>query len=116
MPYCALILYTVLVATLLSFPQLDILWDAKDALCAGDLNFVYGSGNAGFPRWSPSPAAASSPPFRAWRHSEDEYVKLKNTGKVVDAVLSRAGQEQCICITINATVEPPVMPSVQVDL
>ena len=109
----------VVVGGALIYPQVQTLWHARDALCAGQLNFVFAVDRGTFTMLSPSvdvesmlspqfhakggkaswgsTSASNSPPeFRPWHLEENDRRDLSGVGKVVDAVLSMHGK-LCLC-------------------
>merc|ERR1712100_765438 len=64
-----------LVTSVLVLPQIDILWENKDALCAGNVNFVYGE-SAGLATWAESVARDDESDFRPWRWPKAEVQKM----------------------------------------
>ena len=70
------------------YMQVRILWEASDALCAGDVNFVASSDRAGLPTWASTKPTSEPPAFREWpRMHDSEYQGLPVAGKVIDHIL-----------------------------
>ena len=88
----ALLLLVVAVPTLV-VPETQTLYEAKDALCAGNLDFVYAIGKTGIPRWSDSQRSESAPDFRQW--PDRSAAELKFAEKAINDILSRAPEETC---------------------
>ena len=88
----ALMLLLVAVPTLV-VPETRTLYEAKDALCAGNLDFVYTISRTGIPRWSESGRSESAPDFREW--PDRPAAELKFAEKAIHDILSRAPEETC---------------------
>jgi len=73
------------------------LYDAKDALCGGELNFVYGLQPDGRPAWASTPQPESALDPTPWKnYTESEYSALSNIGKVLDGVIKGfSDMEEC---------------------
>ena len=68
--------------------QVEILQEANDALCAGDLNFVAAFDKIGVPHWAPTKPSSEQPIFREWQQmQEDGYNNLSVAGKTISAIL-----------------------------
>ena len=80
----------VLATLALIIPQVQIFWDARDALCAGDLNFVADFDSMGLMSWAPtSPLEDDNmPQFRPWKELDEDGRDLHNADKVVEAAIS----------------------------
>jgi len=82
----------------LLLPQMDVLREAEDALCGGELSFVASTANAdGQPLWSWSPGErkTGSRPWRGLKPGEYQYHSFAVRG--VDAVLLGLGRPDLQC-------------------
>ena len=74
-------------------PQTQTLFEARDALCAGNLEFVYYMTTSGVLRWSHSQHGGSAPKFREC--PGQPAAELGFTQKTINEILARKPGETC---------------------
>lgn len=89
---------------LLLLPQLDLLWLNKDALCSGNVNFVYAASATGGPWWGKSSALDEEPDPRPWRWPSDELANANFATKLLDTVLEGASHAASDCKNVKCDV------------
>jgi len=119
-PWAALALAAVgtlicVVVPVLILPQVTILWEARDALCAGALDFVYTVDTAGMMWWSKTIPSDSPPEFTPWEERAQQHMKSNEdepaVGKLVRRILSmqpdeiQQGQHSASCDRGVCTLE-----------
>ena len=94
-------------------PQLTVLQDVKDAICAGDRDFVYAVDGMGVVTWSYPPAVegsieeSSNSGFTPWPFVSNS---LTGSERVVDKILDNQGRIECpptSCFLIISPTLPP---------
>ena len=73
----------------LIMPQVETLYEAKDALCGGNLDFVYAVARNGVLNWGVTDPNQNRPQFRPWRRPPADDSALMPTERIIDELLHR---------------------------
>ena len=74
------------------FPRIETLREARDTLCGGQLDFVYGLDGTGVPFWSPSASGHVAAELGAWK-METKPIGYKRA--VLESVLQGPDEKSC---------------------
>ena len=101
-------------------PQLAVLEGVKDAVCAGDRDFVFGIDGMGVVTWGFPPSVEGTVEestdygYRAWPILERE--QLRGSSRTIDAILAGNGRVSCpteeCYITVSPTSPPVPLPEI----
>ena len=89
--------------------QVKDLSAASDALCSGNLDFVFSLDKAGVPRWARTTPSDTPPDFREWKLHNYESLNLPAASKVIHTILNHTNLKQEVFVSpsddaVNRTV------------
>ena len=66
---------------------------ARDAICSGELDFVYSTDRAGNPAWSNTTVSTNLPSYRPWNPKFDTWNKDSAVSKEINSVIGVQHQD-----------------------